>query len=254
MPPSFDLPPRIQKMPSNEVSAFSVESGIRRLGIVDEQRVAACGRFPPSGAARPGSCASPPQSRRRVESEAEKDGRSAAAAFWALCSPRSEAMPRRSAIAQALRAGDRPCRHARRRSAALFERAVTRAATETWDSGTESAGARAIARVHGSSTPMTARSRPPDQPLLDRRIVLHGPVPVEMIRRDIEQDADRRRERGRKIDLERRALDDVDSDPGPAARATGRPCRYCRPLHVAAGIAQDVCDRAPSSSTCRWCR
>ena len=39
-----------------------------------------------------------------------------------------------------------------------------------------------------------------DQPLLDRGVVLHGAVAVEMVRRDVEQDADasdRARARGR---------------------------------------------------------
>ena len=55
------------------------------------------------------------------------------------------------------------------------------------------------------------------------------PVPVEVVRRDVEQHADRRRQRRRQIDLERRHLDDVDSGRAPAAPAPGSPCRYCRP-------------------------
>ena len=52
-----------------------------------------------------------------------------------------------------------------------------------------------------------------DQPLLDRRIVRERAVAVEVILGDVEQDADRRIERGREIDLERGALDDVHA-PG----------------------------------------
>ena len=48
-----------------------------------------------------------------------------------------------------------------------------------------------------------------DQPLLDRRVVLHGAVAVEMVRRQVEQDAGRRADRGRKVDLVGRALDHV---------------------------------------------
>ncbi len=52
--------------------------------------------------------------------------------------------------------------------------------------------------------------RPRDEPLLDGRVVLHRSVPIEMIGRKIEENADRRRERRRKVDLERRAFDHVD--------------------------------------------
>ena len=50
-----------------------------------------------------------------------------------------------------------------------------------------------------------------------------------MILADIEQDADRRIERRRKIDLIGRAFDHVGAALRPAARARGSRCRYCRP-------------------------
>jgi hypothetical protein len=50
-----------------------------------------------------------------------------------------------------------------------------------------------------------------DQPLLDGGVTLHGAVPVEMIGRDVEEDADARPQRRRQIDLERRHLDDMDA-------------------------------------------
>ena len=50
-----------------------------------------------------------------------------------------------------------------------------------------------------------------DQPLLDRGVMLHRPVAIEMVRRQIDQYADRRRQRRREIDLERRTFDDMDS-------------------------------------------
>ena len=60
-----------------------------------------------------------------------------------------------------------------------------------------------------------------DEPLLDRGIILHRPVAVEMIDGDIEQHAEGRIERGREIDLERRAFDHMDAafaDGGLSAR------------------------------------
>ena len=50
-----------------------------------------------------------------------------------------------------------------------------------------------------------------DQAFLDRRVMLHRAVAVEMIFGEIDQDADRRIERGREIDLIGRALDDVNA-------------------------------------------
>jgi hypothetical protein len=46
---------------------------------------------------------------------------------------------------------------------------------------------------------------------LERGVVLHAAVPVEMVGRDVEQHADRGAERRRQLDLERRHLDDVDA-------------------------------------------
>ena len=50
-----------------------------------------------------------------------------------------------------------------------------------------------------------------DEALLDRRVVLHGAVAIEMIFAEIDQDADRGIERRREIDLIGRALDDVNA-------------------------------------------
>ena len=64
-----------------------------------------------------------------------------------------------------------------------------------------------------------------DEPFLDLGIMFHRPMPVEMIGRDIEKHAEGRIERGRKIDLERRAFDHMDApcrDGGLSAR-TGVP-------------------------------
>ena len=50
-----------------------------------------------------------------------------------------------------------------------------------------------------------------DQPLLDRGIVLHGAVPLQVILGEVQQHADGRIERRREIDLIGRALDDMDA-------------------------------------------
>ena len=56
-----------------------------------------------------------------------------------------------------------------------------------------------------------------DEPLLDRRIADEIAMPVEMVRRDVDQESDARRERGRKVDLIGRTLDDVRA-PGCGRR------------------------------------
>src|SRR5205814_8318309 len=76
--------------------------------------------------------------------------------------------------------------------------------------------------------------------LLDRRVVLDRAVPVEMIGADIEQDADRRIERRREVDLVGRALDYVRM---PAARRLEREDRgadIAAALGLMAGARQDV--------------
>ena len=73
---------------------------------------------------------------------------------------------------------------------------------------------RRSARHHSSSTPTIAvRSlrHAGDRAFLDRRVMLHRAVAIEMIFAEIDQDADRRIERGREIDLIGRALDDVNA-------------------------------------------
>ena len=78
-----------------------------------------------------------------------------------------------------------------------------------------------------SSTPMTP-SRPRHQALLDRRVVLHRPVAVEMIRRDVEQHADRRHRCSASGRSGTTTLDHYAARRR-AAPATASPCRCCRP-------------------------
>ena len=65
-----------------------------------------------------------------------------------------------------------------------------------------------------------------DEALLHRGIMLHRAVAVEMIFAEIDQNADRRIERGRKIDLIGRAFDDVNA----ARRCGGASDRIAVPI------------------------
>ena len=97
-------------------------------------------------------------------------------------------------------------------------------------------GCAGLLQTIGKS-PRTSRRRRPtmreiggrDQPLLDRGIIFHRAVAVEMVGRQVEQDADARIERGREIDLEGRTFDHVDALRPPAAQVENRRRRYCRP-------------------------
>ena len=81
-----------------------------------------------------------------------------------------------------------------------------------------------------------------NKPLLDGGVVLERAVAIEMIGRDVQQHANRRRQRRRQVDLERRHLDDVNAVRcGRRERQDGS-ADVAAHLHVAAGGAQNMCD------------
>ena len=82
-----------------------------------------------------------------------------------------------------------------------------------------------------------------DEPLLDRCVIFDCPVTIDMVRRDVDQHADRRRQRGREIDLERRAFDDVNALVRRRLEVENRHADVAAELNVAAGLAQDMRDQ-----------
>ncbi len=93
----------------------------------------------------------------------------------------------------------------------------------------------------------------PEHARLDRRIVLHRAVPVEMIRRQVGEDADFRLKAGHQVDLERRQLQNIDAAFDRLAQQENR----------RADIAADIDIEPASLSTwpvsavvvdCHWCR
>ena len=82
-----------------------------------------------------------------------------------------------------------------------------------------------------------------DQALLDRGVILHRPVPVEVIGRQIDQRADRRLERRREIDLERRAFDDMDARKRRGRQIEDRHADVAAHRDVAPRFAKDVGDQ-----------
>ncbi len=81
-----------------------------------------------------------------------------------------------------------------------------------------------------------------DQPRLDGRITLDRAVPIEMVRRDIEQDADRRVEARREIDLIGRALDHVGAARGRRIEREDRNPDVAAALRFDAACAEHVGD------------
>ena len=74
-----------------------------------------------------------------------------------------------------------------------------------------------------------------DQPLLDRRVVRERAVAVEVVLADVDQDADRRIERRRKIDLIGRALDHVHASGARRLEREDRGADIAAELGVVAG-------------------
>src|SRR6267154_2290353 len=71
-----------------------------------------------------------------------------------------------------------------------------------------------------------------DEPFLDRRIFGNRAVAIEMILGDVEQNADRGIERGREIDLERRALDHMDTPRRGRLEREDRGADIAAELHI----------------------
>src|SRR6266568_1960873 len=172
MPPDFALPPAIQKMSEKLASARAAASALVALESLTNStrplRPTCSMRW-----ARPGNDRRP----RSIVSGASPSASAAAvaqAAFWALCRPRSEPMQHRDS------------RHALAGAFEPLGNFLRPFVVDADDGG-------------------AVRRDAFDQPRLDRRVTRDRAVPIEMVRRDIEQDADRGIEARREIDLIGRA-------------------------------------------------
>ena len=204
--------------------------GVGRLGIVDEERRAptrpTCSMR--CGEAREGRAAPARSPRSSTPSAARRgDGRRRVLRI-VRAAQRADAGEVGDAVARPARRRRTTLRRRRRRRPSASGRSRRDAARRLAAVGVRSRSA--IARHQSSSTPMTARVGAGDQPLLDGRVVLHRAVAVEMVRRDVEQDADASASSdGARSIWKDEHLEDMDAVARRAARATGSPCRYCRP-------------------------
>ena len=226
MPPVFGLPPAIQKISRKARQRLGGGVGVGRLRIVDEQHVALARR--PAACDGQGRGNSPALLDCRADRGRARDRRRSRRPRSARCARRAASRCRRAAPPPA------PCRRSRAGCGCPRHRSRRAAALRT-DTRTTVLPARsmrsAAARVQWSSTPITAV--PPAsagrQPRLDGGVIFHAAVAVEMIFRDVEQNADGGVQRGREIDLIGRNLQHVDAAAARTARAPAPARRYCRP-------------------------
>ena len=244
MPPSFGLPPAIQKMSLKHRQRLRRRIGVGRLGIVDEQHVALAAdllhamreagkRSRPALDLRRRRGRAP--GRRRRRSRVLRIVRGRAASRCRARSPIASACAARRRLAStsvpsheiARRRSGRAHRDAHDRLAARRDqRSADRVAEDVVDADDRESSAAG------------------DQPLLDRGVVLHRAVAVEMVRRQVEQDADGRIERGREIDLVGRAFDHMEAVRRRRLERRGSRVPILPPICASrAGAAQDMRDQ-----------
>ena len=184
MPPSFGLPPRIQIDVVERQQRLLGRVGVGRLGIVDEQHVRRRGRpapcdAPGRGRSRARAAISPASSAERPRGGEREGG------VLARCARRAAiAMPARSPSSRALAADDTSMCSSTQMSVG-DRRTATEIATNV-ARRSRSQPRSAIAPAVGVVDADQRDSDAGDQPLLDRRVVLHRAVAVEMIGREID--------------------------------------------------------------------
>ena len=82
-----------------------------------------------------------------------------------------------------------------------------------------------------------------DEPLLDPGVAVEGAVAVEVVGRDVEENADRRVDARRKVDLERRALDDVEATRPRRVEREDRGADIAAELNVAIRLLEKMRDQ-----------
>ena len=184
MPPSFALPPMIQNTLSNDRSAFSAASALVAFKSLMKRT------FPlrPTSSKR---CGSPGKLRRPCATRSRSNPRgpsaaTAAAAFWPLCSPRNEAIPARPAI----RVERPPPRRMRQPPSRTMPSSIAVLVTET-----HAVFRPAFMRSLGNGTCKSVVDSDHreigifHQLCLDRGIIFHRAVAVQVIWRDIQKHA-----------------------------------------------------------------
>ena len=240
MPPTFGLPPAIQKMSAKDDSACAAASALVPLESLTNSTLP---RRPTCSMrwARPGKLRRPFCST-SVQMPSASAQAAAQAAFCALCRPRSEPMPPIRAIS--LRAPPA----ARKIDLALDIDAVGQ---RIFHGDADHALAGLFDAVGGVAAPAVVDAddrgalllHAGDQPLLDRGIMLERAVAVDMVLADIEQDADGGIERRREIDLVGRHFDDVDAAHARRLQRQDRGADIAAHLGVVAGDAHQMRDQ-----------
>ncbi len=222
IPPAFGLPPAIQWISRKDSSAFSAASALVAFeSLMNSTRP----RRPTSSirCARPGKVANARGDRVARHAERGRGGVSEGGVLAVVGAAQRPGAPE----------VDRRLGGVARENPVIVDENVRQRRRTARDGHALVVPAGAlmraqIARLGSSSTPIKRDPGLGDQPLLDRRIALEVAVTVEMVRRDVDQEADARRERGGEVDLVGRALDHMDTGFGRWALSRGSARRYCR--------------------------
>ncbi len=237
-------------MSSRLCSAFSAASALVALESLIIEHFSAPPDLLHSGARIRGSSARPSW----TSSSSNPCGPSAAtaaAAFWPLWVPRSDGIPARSAIGLAWP----PVLRTRRVPSRTMPSGM--AGWENGDRHDRAALPPQLLGDAGADVVVNADDRDislGDEPLLDLGIMFHRAVAIEMIDGDIEQKTEGRVERGREIDLKRRALDHMDAAFRRRIERQDRRADIAADFDLIAERLSKGARRAPSSSICHWCR
>ena len=243
IPPAFGRPPAIQRMRSNDSSAFSAASALVALESLTIPH-------PAPGADQLAPVRQPRIARERrldlprPEPEAPRR-RIGGAGVLVVVRPRQ----RRHLAQVDRRACCRPPRHSARKPlrAKTCQPGPAELARRR-DGDHRIAGAGLLAHGVGEKPPLVLvdpddRPRRPalgEEPPLRREIAAHAAVPVEVVGREVEKDRDVRLQRPRQLDLVGRELEHHHHAVRRPDRGRGRLGRCCRPPAPAARPRQQV--------------
>src|SRR5262249_5362703 len=103
-------------------------------------------------------------------------------------------------------------------------------------------GYRLAPIVVDTHNPGAVRVNAGDQPFLNGSVVAHAAVTVEMVLGQIDQDADRRLDAGRKVDLKRRTLDHMHTADLGRSERQDRCADIAAELGIEAGLSTYMSD------------
>ena len=240
MPPSFGLPPAIQKMSAKDDSACAAASALVPLESLTNSTLP---RRPTCSM----RCASPgklrkPFCRTSADMPIASAQAEAHAAFCALCRPRNEPMP--PSRATSLRAPPEALHNGFALDIdTVRQRILHGDAHHAFSRLIETIGDVAAPDVVDADDAGALRLHAGNQARLHGGIMLQRAVTIDVVFADIEQDADGRIERGREIDLVGRHLDHMHAAHPRRLQRQDRGADIAAHLGVVAGDLHQMRDQ-----------